>query len=345
MAVLLGSAVLAFVVTLGMQPLLIRHLGRRGVLDRPNERSSHLAPTPRGGGIGILTATAAVALTWRSSQLMFILLPAMALGLIGLIDDLRTLTPRTRLLLQTLIGTFAAFGLVADTEIAWVAVPLVAFWTVGFVNAFNFMDGINGISGLTALVAGVTFTGLGAQAADTTMVVAGLTVAATALGFLPYNLRGRVFLGDVGSYLLGALIAITAAYGILSGLPALIVLSPTLIYLLDTSYTLTCRWLSGEPIMQPHRSHRYQQLHQLGWSHGRTAAWVASCEAATVGAAFVYVRLSLVPGCLLLILVPVAYLAAPRLVGGARIGLRRPAPPISKADSPPSVDGQPSRGC
>ncbi len=90
----------------------------------------------------------------------------------------------------------------------------------------------------------------------------------SALLFLPWNAgRARVFLGDVGSYALGAALAVLAARAVLRGVPVEAVLGPLALYLADTGWTLQRRIRAGEPWLQSHRTHVYQQWCDAGWSH------------------------------------------------------------------------------
>ena len=150
---------------------------------------------------------------------------------------------------------------------------LCAVWITGFVNAFNFMDGVNGISGTHALIAGVVYACLGWWQRDGFLVPAGAAVAAGALAFLPWNAgQARVFLGDAGSYALGAALATLAAYAVLAGIPAEAAIGPLVLYIADTAWTLQRRIRAGERWLEPHRTHIYQQWCDAGWSHQRVTA-------------------------------------------------------------------------
>ena len=143
-----------------------------------------------------------------------------------------------------------------------------AVWITGFVNAFNFMDGVNGISGAHALIAGVAYACYAEWGQHPFLLAASLAVAVGALMFLPWNAgRARVFLGDVGSYSLGAALAVLAADAVLRGVPVEAVLGPLALYLADTAWTLQRRIRAGERWLQAHRTHVYQQWCDAGWSH------------------------------------------------------------------------------
>jgi UDP-GlcNAc:undecaprenyl-phosphate GlcNAc-1-phosphate transferase len=150
-------------------------------------------------------------------------------------------------------------------------------WITGFVNVFNFMDGVNGISGAHALIAGVVFAGLGWWRHDGFLLPAGAAVAVSALVFLPWNVgQARVFLGDAGSYALGAALAILAAYAVLHGIPVEAALGPLVLYIADTAWTLQRRIRAGERWLQAHRTHVYQRWCDAGWSHQRVTVTAAA---------------------------------------------------------------------
>ena len=259
----------------------LRVLNSRAILDRPNERSSHETPTPRGGGIAViavlLIAWALIAASHGDAEPApwLALAGALVLAATSWLDDLRGLPAAPRLAVHAVA---VALGLVAFGEgISFsqgllppladrLAAGLLWLW---FLNLFNFMDGIDGIAGTEAacLGAGVALAvWLAGGAAP--LALYGLSVGAAALGFLAWNWQpARVFLGDVGSvplgYLLGWLLLATAAAG---AWPAALILP--LYYLADASITLVRRLARAQPIWRAHREHFYQLAVRRGASHG-----------------------------------------------------------------------------
>ncbi len=249
-------------------------LRRAAIVDVPGHRSSHTVPTPRGGGIPIAGGLVVAAGLIGGARAAVFALAVAAFGLLGIAEDLRGLAAGSRLILQVagalLVSVVLVSGLVGPVALLVAGVAVCAVWITGFVNVFNFMDGVNGISGAHALIAGVAYAGLGWWHHDGFLVPAGAAVAASALAFLPWNAgRARVFLGDAGSYALGAALAVLAAYAVLHGIPAEAALGPVLLYLADTSWTLQRRVRAGERWLEPHRSHVYQRWCDAGWSHQR----------------------------------------------------------------------------
>ncbi len=281
---------LAAVVSAVLTYLIARAATAVGVLDRPNARSSHSRPTPRGGGLAIvavlLLAIAVLAIRgvagpengwWAVAGLLVV---AVVSGL----DDVASVPAPARLAAQMLAAVMAtmAAGPVRSVELGWfgswdVGVagwPLTVLWIVGLTNAFNFMDGIDGIAGLTAVVV-LGVLGYGAWLAEDTLAAAlAAAGASAAAGFLVWNWQpARIFMGDVGSASLGYTIAVLP---LVAGEPqrrwllplTAVAMTP---FMLDTGLTLLRRLRNGENILEAHRTHFYQRRVIAGWSHSTVA--------------------------------------------------------------------------
>ncbi|MBD3916650.1 UDP-phosphate glycosyltransferase [Nocardioides hwasunensis] len=311
--------------------VLIPGLRKWQIIDVPNARSSHSAPVPRGGGIGILVGVLAGVL---ASQLAvgghlenevdkpvlawLPLLVALAMAALGLMDDMSSLPGSVRLAVQAVVFGLASWGLAASTSdmdvSSWLFVPLAAFVGVGFVNAFNFMDGVNGISSLNAIVAGTWFAWLGAYQDVDGLVVPGLALAGASLGFLPWNApRARIFLGDVGSYAIGALIIMMSVVSWVQGVPIALCVAPLVIYVVDTGWAITKRAMGGRALMDAHREHVYQRLVDSGWSHLGASLTTAAASVACVTVAVVLQRYSSLVALTAMAVVAALYLSLPHL--------------------------------
>ena len=239
-----------------------RYAYRLGIVDLPNERSSHSIPTPRGGGIGILAAFVLAAVAVGTDPWLWA--PAALLALISFFDDRLGLSPRVRLLFQ--FGAAFAVILPAVSPLPlWQVAVLLIFWSlfmVGTTNFFNFMDGINGIAGITgAVVFGFVAVFAWQTRQPEWAVFLALGVSFACLGFLPFNLpRAKVFMGDVGSVLLGFVFA-GLVYRLTESIGCFLCLSSALfMFYADALTTLFIRWRAGEKLSQAHRRHLYQVL-------------------------------------------------------------------------------------
>ena len=338
LAIIAAVTALATAVFVGLVRV---QLLRRGILDRPNERSSHDVPTPRGGGLGLLAALMPV---WvaipfflpappiaQNAMMAFWVIPLAALILAGVswIDDLMTIGPLPRLgaqFIAALAGAFMIEGAVFQGILPGPLDMIVA--TIGwvwFMNLFNFMDGIDGISGVEAATIGVGLLLIGLAGAlplDATHGQA-LAVAAAAAGFLVWNWPpARIFLGDSGSvplgYLLGWLLLLLAASGAWQAAAIL-----PLYYLADATITLFRRIARGEKFWHAHRDHFYQAAIKRGLSHARVSTAIALVNLLLVGLGLVSVLAD--PGSVgpwlallaagILVALLLAWLAGPRKPG------------------------------
>jgi UDP-GlcNAc:undecaprenyl-phosphate/decaprenyl-phosphate GlcNAc-1-phosphate transferase len=283
------AASVALIVAFALTPFVRAFALRSGTIDVPNERSSHVVPTPRGGGIAILAGMAAALLVARPSldhPLVILLLGTSAIAIVGMVDDFRSLSVMVRLGTQFAVAIAVAAGgtvlidLISPlgtlrVALFTLALVLTAFWAAGVTNAYNFMDGINGIASVEAIVAGGALAILLSRHGDVSGAVVAMATAGAAAGFLPWNYpKARIFMGDVGSAALGFLLAMLAVRLSYFGGSLLEGALPLLPFLFDTSLTLARRIANREKWWAAHRTHLYQRLTQLGWSHASvTAVW------------------------------------------------------------------------
>ena len=306
---------IAFAATLalsGLLPIVVRPLlVRLGIVDVPNQRSSHERPVLRGLGLAVLiamvvvggsmTAFAAIldpaGADWRF--LLVVTLATSGAGLLGLSEDIRGLSVPVRsawllgiaacsavavLVIARATATGDVLGIDAATLPVWALAGLFVYAVLfisSYINVANFMDGLNGISGFHGIIAGLAFAAGGALSDQPWLIVAGLVLAAGWAGFLPWNLtKPGAFAGDVGSYLLGGAVAVTSFAALLSGVPILATIGPMVIYFGDVGATLTRRVRAGHKWDEPHKEHAYQRLQQLGMPHVAASAINAAFTAA-----------------------------------------------------------------
>jgi Fuc2NAc and GlcNAc transferase len=244
--------------------LFIAQWGNRfGLTDIPNERSSHSRPTPKGGGIGILAAFLICSIFFSIPKSFWI--PAVLLSFFSLWGDHSEIRPQLRLLFQFAAGTILLIGILVGNGsgiAGYILTPLLAIFVVGTANYYNFMDGINGIAAITGLLGfGLLgwFTAVGVG--DTKIIALCVCMSLSCLGFLPFNIhRARVFMGDVGSVLLGFVFAGLVVWVSRSFLDFVCATSFLFPFYADELTTLFVRIKDGDKLIRPHRKHLYQLL-------------------------------------------------------------------------------------
>lgn len=303
-----------------LQPVNVHVMTQLAVIDHPNARSSHELPTPRAGGlVVVLAVVVGLALSAAPPSLLGAIV---LFAVLGLAEDVRGVPVPARFALQlcagALVATTIASGMAQSSLPGWVLVVTMTGWLVAFVNVFNFMDGINGISAGQAIAAGLGYALLGSALDATQLLNASLILATAGACFLPWNaVRARIFLGDVGSYGLGAALGILSVYALIAGATLEAAVAPLALYLADTTWTLVRRIRAGEAWLSAHRSHVYQRLTVLGWSHWRVASMCAALTAALTALGRVSVNGSTglrVAADLAALALLGGYLAAPRLL-------------------------------
>jgi UDP-N-acetylmuramyl pentapeptide phosphotransferase/UDP-N-acetylglucosamine-1-phosphate transferase len=289
-----ATAVVAWLATAIIRPWLIR---RATVY--PNARSSHLLPTPQGGGVAVVVVTlvaAFAALAYSdtlphqlTTHAAAVALGALALMIIGLIDDIRSLPIIPRLAVQALaVGAIVA-TLPPDMRVmpGHFSVPvergLVFFGGIWFVNLYNFMDGVDmmSVTETVAIAFGVLLLALlGLVPAWIGWVAAALIGAM--VGFAPWNIPpARLFLGDTGSLTIGLIVGtllvhVAGAYA----LPAALILP--LYYLMDATITVLRRLVRVQRFWEPHRDHFYQMATRNGYSMRQIVKYVVALDAVLI---------------------------------------------------------------
>lgn len=286
LASLIASAVLVGVV----RQIALSH----GVIDHPTARGSHAAPTPRGGGLGVVlvvvVAFTMIAADYRDAAVLACVAACFAVAAVGWIDDRRGLPVRTRLVVHIAsaltVGALSLRGAdgpaLAAALFAW-----WAFWTVSSINLVNFMDGINGLVATQVAIFAASLMLYGWQSSAASLYSA--VAAAACLGFLPWNFpRARIFLGDVGSGALGFLVPLLALLAMQGSHVDIIRAHLPLLPLFgDAGVTILRRWRRGERLSEPHRTHLYQRMANGRFGHTRVTLYYAL--ASVVGAIVAHV--------------------------------------------------------
>ncbi len=266
-----------FLISLSLTYLIRIVALKKSFLAVPNERSSHSIPTPHGGGI-------AIAISWFfglvylfayksiESSLFYALMAGSVLCVVSFLDDIYKLSPKIRLFVQASVTYFGLYMLGGLSKIDCGFFVLEnqffanAFAFLGImwcINLYNFLDGIDGYAGSEAIF----------------LAIAGwllfggehfLLLIASVAGFLVWNWhRAKIFMGDVGSTLLGYTVAVLALYSQNQGTSIIVWLILFGLFWFDATLTLVRRYRNGEKLTMAHRKHAYQRAVQSGLSHDR----------------------------------------------------------------------------
>jgi UDP-GlcNAc:undecaprenyl-phosphate/decaprenyl-phosphate GlcNAc-1-phosphate transferase len=282
------SAVSAFVlaVILSLILTLVCRLvaTRLGCVDAPRHDRWHRRPTALFGGVAIvLTVTALASIFHVASSFPWLLVAGAGIFTVGLIDDVVSLKPSTKLVAEIALASGLVFGgyRLEWTQSLTLDAILTFAWIVGITNAFNLLDNMDGLSAGVAMIAGVALLGdaAGRPGAEVNAVYLAILLGATA-GFLFYNLNpASIFLGDCGSLFLGLNLAVLTLSVDRAGAGRAnvfwIVVGPVLMLLIpifDTTLVTIARWRSGRRASQGGRDHSSHRLVAIGLSERAAVA-------------------------------------------------------------------------
>lgn len=259
---------------------LVRKIAlRKSILDIPNDRSSHSVPTPRGGGLAIvITWYLGITYLFINQQIeasfFYAFLSGLFLVIISLIDDIFNLKPVTRIIFQTISAASALYFLGGLHKIDFgiyqlnssLLLTLPAFvGIIWLINLFNFIDGIDGYAASETIF-------IFASVFVFFQSVFALVLVVACLGFLLWNWqKAKIFMGDVGSTLLGFNVGVVAVYFQNTDKASIIILLIlSSLFWFDATLTLFRRWRNKEKLSQAHRKHAYQRIVIHSFSHQKT---------------------------------------------------------------------------
>lgn len=271
----------------------MRHYALRiRLLDHPNERSAHLVPTPRGGGVGIVLSfsafvTLCISQSWleiASETALYFLLGSGLVAAIGFLDDRRHVPARWRLFCHSLGALCCIWGLGLRqalnptselTMFLWLGTVMVSL--VWMVNLCNFMDGIDGIAGVQAVTVCVAASSVAWMVVPDSNWWLPLAFAGCVTGFLFWNFPpARIFMGDVGSGYMGLVLGFLSVHAALThGTLLWVWLILMGCFVTDATLTLVRRVVSGEPFYEAHRLHAYQYAARYHGSHRKVTLAIA----------------------------------------------------------------------
>ena len=266
---------LVALLSLSLTGALRKYALTRNLIDVPNIRSSHSAPTPRGGGVAIVLSFLAALPIFAANDLlpwhaMWSMLGAgTGVAVLGFLDDHGHIAARWRLLGHFIASVWALYWLGGmpvitmfnvDINLAWLGHVLAVLYLVWMLNLYNFMDGIDGIASVEAICVCLGACLLYWLGGFGSLIVAPLLLALAVAGFLYWNFPpARIFMGDAGSGFLGiilGMLSLQAAWVSSKLLWVWLILLG--VFIVDATFTLLRRLLRGDKVYEAHRSHAYQ---------------------------------------------------------------------------------------
>jgi UDP-GlcNAc:undecaprenyl-phosphate GlcNAc-1-phosphate transferase len=307
----LAFAGAVFLLSVALTHIMARYVR---VMDLPNARSSHSRPTPKSGGIAFVASFvvgtlviyfAADVARIEDRHFWGYLISAVLLAVVSFVDDVLQKTFLAKVLTQILcVSVVLASGVIVtrlavpywgEVQLGWLGYVLTFLWILGLTNAYNFMDGLDGLAAGVAVIAAGFLCAIALEQRSVFVYMNSYVLLACAAGFLVFNFPpARIFMGDIGSAFLGFTFATLAVIGSSLDLGRLsFYIVPMLLFhfVFDTFFTFARRFLRGEKVFLAHRTHLYQLLNRMGYSHKAVALFHYAVTVVQGIAAFVSVEL------------------------------------------------------
>lgn len=325
---ILASLVLALLFT----PIVRKLAFVIGAVDQPNARKVHSRIMPRLGGVAIYMAFVLMVLATQTltKQTIGLLLGATIIVGLGIVDDVREVTPKVKLLLQFVAATILiCFGIEVEfitnpfggiIQLGWFSIPVTLLWIIGVTNAVNLVDGLDG---LAAGIAGIAAGTLGVVAwMQGKHIEAGLALIlmGSIFGFLRYNFYpAKIFMGDSGSMFLGFTLSALSIMGLAKSAAVISLFIPILVLgvpIMDTLFAIIRRYINKQPIFQADKDHLHHRLLASGLSHPQTVMAIYVINVTLASSAVLLTVLTTTQSVFILVAVSVLV-----LVGANKLGV------------------------
>ena len=316
------SLIVAFIAAILLTPLVKRLAFRLGAVDAPNYRKVHARIMPRLGGLAIYCAFIIgffflkFMTDFKSDYAYAILIAATIIVITGIIDDMREISAKAKMLGQLAAACIVVFGggiqmnfinLPFDgiLNFGWLAIPLTIVWIVGVTNAVNLIDGLDGLAAGVSTIALATLAVMAMIMGNGIVIAMASILAAATIGFLVFNFHpAKIFMGDTGALFLGFMISVLALLGfknvtVISFIIPIIILG---VPISDTFFAIVRRLRQKKKWSDPDKSHLHHRLLDLGFSHRQTVLLIYAI-AAVFGVVAIVFSMAKVWGAILLIAV------------------------------------------
>ncbi|MFH2067472.1 MAG: MraY family glycosyltransferase [Pseudomonadota bacterium] len=301
----LSTLLISMFITIALIPMLRSMAINKMIVDVPNERKVHTSPIPKTGGIAMALGILVPILLWTHMDdfVRSILMGSCILTIFGLIDDIRELGYKTKLLGQIAAGLIAvSYGGISITFFEdilpgntifghYATIAITLFIITGVTNAINLSDGLDGLAGGITMLSFICIAYLGFCSENNSITLISIAVIGAIFGFLRFNTHpATVFMGDTGSQLLGYL-SISTALHLTQGDTPLSPLVPMLLLgfpILDTLTVMTERIANGRSPFVADKNHFHHKLMRLGFFHTEAVFIIYMLQAFLVTSAFIF---------------------------------------------------------
>lgn len=280
----------AIFISFFLTPLVRKLAFKIGAIDIPkDERRVHKEPMPLLGGVAIYAGVVITCLMFIpiDKTLISILVGGTIILISGIIDDMKGLSPKLKILFQLLAGLSLIIGDVkvdfvtnpftANNTVIylkWLSIPITLFWVVGITNTLNLIDGLDGLAAGVAMISSLSLTFVADKFGYTTVIIISAIIAGSTMGFLPFNFNpAKIFMGDTGALFLGFMLAAISIEGVMKSVATIAIIVPIIILgvpIFDTTFAIFRRILSGRSIMSADKGHLHHRLLARGYSQRKT---------------------------------------------------------------------------
>ena len=281
---------LAVLISFFSTPMVRKLAIKIGAVDVPkDDRRVHKEAMPFLGGIAIFASVVITVLIFLplDRSTFAILMGGTLIVMSGILDDLRDLSPKRKLLFQIAAAVILIMGGIKIDFITnpfssssslimlgWMSIPITLFWVVGITNTVNLIDGLDGLAAGVAMISSISLMLVANKFSYTEITIISAILAGGCLGFLPFNFNpAKIFMGDTGALFLGFMLAAISIEGIMKSVATIAIVVPIIILgipIFDTTFAIFRRLLNGQSIMAADKGHLHHRLLNMGFSQRKT---------------------------------------------------------------------------
>jgi UDP-GlcNAc:undecaprenyl-phosphate/decaprenyl-phosphate GlcNAc-1-phosphate transferase len=303
------TLIICFFAAILLTPLVKKLAFKVGATDKPNQRKVHEKIMPRMGGLAIFLSFLIGLIILKPSGVYHypILFGSLIIIITGVVDDIREISPKIKLLGQIIAAFIVVF--LGDIHVQFInlpfggqidfgilSIPITMIWIIGVTNAINLIDGLDGLAAGVSTIALLTISGMAYIMGNPYVAVMALIIAAGTLGFLVFNFHpAKIFMGDTGALFLGFIISVLSLLGF-KNVTFISLVVPVIILgvpISDTFFAIIRRMVNKQPFSSPDKSHLHHCLLKVGYTHRQTVLLIYALSIIFSLAAFVFTQATL----------------------------------------------------